>query len=166
MLNQQILRIFLIVPAFALASCVTVNLGPGKPKPAEGVSYSQPGNPFEEIKLKDSDHAWQSKKTGNTISYLSTCNDPTDPPLETARNEYLNSLSGLKVLSENNSTYNDREALTTVADGAVDGIKTRLELLLFKKNNCLYSLSYVAETDRFNEGIDAFHNFVQSFKAP
>jgi hypothetical protein len=56
--------------------------------------------------------------------------------------------------------------LTTVAEGRVDGVLTRLELMLFKKNNCLYTLSYVALTKSFNDNREAYSKFSESFKAP
>ncbi len=166
MTKQHVLRLFSILPAFTLASCVTVNLGGGKTTTAQGVSYNQPQKPFEEIKLKDADHAWQNKDNGSTISYLSTCNDPADPGLLAARGDFLASLNSLKIVSENDSEFNGREALTTVAEGKVDGVNTRVELLLFKKNNCLYTLSFVALAKTFNDNHANYGEFVQSFKAP
>lgn len=166
MLKQQILRIFLLGPTFALASCVTVNLGGGKITTADGVSYSKPTSPFQEIKLKDADHAWQNRDNGNTISYLSTCNDPADPTLESARGEYLGGLTNLKIVDEKETEFNGRGALTTTAEGNVDGVRTRLQLVIFKKNNCLYTLSYVAVAKQFNQGAEQFQNFTESFKAP
>lgn len=166
MTKQRVLRILSLIPAFALASCVTVNLGGGKTTTAQGVSYSQPEKPFEEIKLKDADHAWQNKDNGNTISYLSTCNDPADPSLKAARGDFLASLNSLKIISESESEFNGREALATVAEGRVDGVLTKLELLLFKKNNCLYTLSYVALAKTFAENQEAYAKFSESFRAP
>ena len=165
-MTKQLLRLIMLLPTFTLASCVTVNLGGGKTTTAQGVSYNQPAKPFEEIKLKDADRAWQNNDNGNTISYLSTCNDPADPSLLAARGEFLASLNGLKIESENNAEFNGREALATVAEGSIDGIKTRLELLMFKKNNCLYTVSYVALAKAFNDNHQAYTAFIQSFKAP
>lgn len=166
MAKLLILRTLALAPAFALSSCVTVNLGGGKTTTAQGVSYNQPQKPFEEIKLQDADHAWQNKTSGNTISYLSTCNDPADPGLKAARGDFLASLNGLKIISESESEFNGREALATVAEGSVDGVKTRLDLLLFKKNNCLYTLSYVALAKSYEADREAYNDFAQSFKAP
>ncbi len=159
-------QLFFLLPAFALTSCVTVNLGGSKTKTAQGVSYNQPNKPFEEIKLKDADRAWQNKDNGNTVSFLSTCNDPADPSLQAARGDFLASLTGVRIVSESESEFNGREALTTVAEGRVDGVLTRLELMLFKKNNCLYTLSYVALAKAFNDNHAAYSEFSQSFKAP
>lgn len=166
MTKQLVLRLISILPAFALASCVTVNLGGQKTTTAQGVSYTQPKKPFEEIKLKDADQAWQNNDNGSTISFLSTCNDPADPALLAARSDFLASLTGLKIISETESEFNGREALSTVAEGRVDGVLTRVELMLFKKNNCLYTLSFVALEKNFNENHAAYGEFVQSFKAP
>lgn len=166
MTAQRVLHILLLAPTFALSSCVTVNLGGGKTTTAQGVAYDEPKKPFEEIKLKDADRAWQNDDNGSTISYLSTCNDPSDPSLQAARSDFLASLTGLKVISENESEFNGRDALSTVAEGSVDGVKTRVEMLLFKKNNCLYTLSFVALAKTFNDNHSAYSEFSQSFKAP
>src|SRR3712207_6845485 len=101
MVKQQVLGIFISVALLGMTgSCVSVNIGPSKPTPSVGVEYVQPTKPFEELPLKDADRAWQNKGNGNTISYLSICNDPSDPSLETARTDLLNSLSQLKVVGE------------------------------------------------------------------
>lgn len=170
MTKQHFLKIFLLAPTLvfflALASCVTVNLGSGKTTTAQGVSFNQPAKPFEPAAVKDADKAWQNKDNGNMISYLSTCNDSADPTLQAARGDFFNSVSNLKIIKENELIYNGREALATVAEGTVDGVKMRLELLLFKKNNCMYTLSYVALANSFNDNHEQYKQFAESFQAP
>lgn len=149
-----------------LCACVSVNVGGGKKtKRAEDVKFEPPPAPFKELSARDADSAWQNKRNGNTISYLSTCNDPADPPLESLQSEMLSALEDLRVLRSETRTYNAREALATEAEGMVDGIPTRIETMIFKKNDCIFTLSFVGLSKTFVEDQNRFHEFLNHFEA-
>ncbi len=149
-----------------LASCVSVNLPSTSGHKAEKVSYLEPSDPFSEITAKDSDQAWISAENGNTISYISDCNNPVDPPLSQLENEILGVLNNQKTISSNQINFNSREALQTVAQGIVDGVLVKMKLVTFKKNNCSYSLVYGGVESKFDLEVQHFEKFLKEFKAP
>lgn len=161
------LRNFLFCSFLLLAgACVSVNIPTGAGSRAENVSYSEPSPPYDEIEISSGDKAWLSNKTGNTISYLSDCNGRNDPTLQELESESLAALSKLKILESKTTTFNGREALTAEAQGEMDGVPVKTALVVFKKNNCNYTLSYGGLLKNFETEIKYFENFVESFKAP
>jgi hypothetical protein len=148
------------------SACVSVSVGGKKAHKASDVNYKSPSSPFSSIKSEGADQAWLNKNNGNTISYQSSCDDPADPPLDAIQSEILSVFGDVKVEKSDTISFNGREALSTVAQGVVDGVPTKTELLLFKKNDCTYTLSYVGVAKHFAEDQARFAQFVQSFGAP
>lgn len=151
---------------FILSSCVTVDVGGPKSEPAKNVSYSNPPVPFRLAPAKNTDRLWISSDSGNSISYLSDCGGAQEPTLEQLENEALASLVDLKILRTEKVEYNNREALKTLAEGKVDGVKVKMSLLTLKKNNCNYTLIYGGVSKNFDKEEKFFQNFIQDFKAP
>ncbi len=156
----------LLLSTALIVGCVSIKIGGVKAKKAEGVVFVQPSAPFEELTLPASDHAWTNKKNGNTISYSSSCDDTAEPTLDGAKSDLLSNLTDLKIISEQNGMFNGRESASATASGTVDGVKTQVEILVFSKNNCLYSLSYVGVESSFSQNLAQYREFLQSFKAP
>ena len=151
---------------FCLSGCVSVQLSPSKILKAKDINLNAPEKPFEKIDSNQVDQAWQSKKTGNTIAYLSECRDDKDEPLTSTEAEALKSLNQVKIISSQAGSYNDRESLYTNATGFVDGVAVETHLLHFKKNGCLYSLMYLGRQKLLKSEINYFEKFKEGFKAP
>jgi len=151
--------------AVGLSNCVSVNLPSSSGSPAKDVKFDAPASPFEDMKVKTADKAWISKNTGNTISFLSDCNSSSDPTLQQLQSESLAVLDNLKVLDSKDSDFNGRESNSTFAQGEVDGVPVKTEILVFKKNGCNFTLSYGGVLSRFEAEKKFFDKFKESFKA-
>lgn len=162
----NICRSLLICLTFAVSACVSVNIGPKSGERSKGVSFNVPGAPYQNLKESQADGAWQNRRNGNSISYFSTCNDPADPPLEFAARELFNELKDMSVVRNGQATFNGREALDQEVEGKVDGIITRVRALVFKKNGCLYTLSYIGVPRAFEADRNVFNEFLRGFQAP
>ena len=146
---------------------MTVNLGKGgDSKRAEGVNYREPGAPFQRDAQPDVDSAWKNPVNGNVISFLSDCKDPSDPPLDHIVQGALTGLSELHYDSSESPMVQGRESRRVSATGKVDGVPTQIDLLVFKRNSCIYILTYVGVKRAFNDNRAEFNAFVQGFKAP
>jgi len=157
---------FTLAAALSATSCVTVKLANEAGKKASGVELSEPKRPFDKDSREDVDAAWKNSKNGNVISYISDCGDPTDPSLDQIVAGVLAGLADLKLLQESAPTVQGREAKRVHASGKVDGVPTEIELLSFKRNHCIYILSYVGVKKSFGEDRGAFDSFVGGFRAP
>lgn len=149
------------------SGCVTVNLGQGgKGKRAEGVEIREPASPFEADKRDDVDAAWKNPKNGNVISYLSDCKDPSDPPLDNIVQGVISGLTELQIDSKESTMHQGREARRVAATGKVDGVLSAIDLMVFKRNTCIYILTYVGVKKSFPENRAEFGRFVEGFRAP
>jgi hypothetical protein len=147
--------------------CVSVNLGGSSgPKHAEGVKVSEPSSPFRKELRDDVDGAWKNPNNGNMISYLTDCQDSSDPSLETIVTGAVMGLSELHIESTQSPTILGREARRVLASGRVDGVPSKIDLLAFKRNRCIYMLSYVGVSQSFDQDHAHFDRFVQGFRAP
>lgn len=150
-----------------LSGCVTVKMAnDGTGKRAEGVAFAEPKNPFAREDRKEVDAAWKNPANGNVISYISDCADPTDPSLEQIVGGVLTGLSELKVNAEETTTVQGREGRRVHASGKVDGVPSEIDLLAFKRNHCIYILTYVGVKRSFPDDRGAFAKFIEGFRVP
>lgn len=160
-ISSALLLVLLIVGA-----CVSVKIPTGSGARAKDVKYSIPEKPFRDIENAAADQAWISEKTGNTISYVSECNGSADPTLQQLENDTLGVLNKLTVTESKEADFNGRTARSTVAEGEVDGVAVKTELLIFKRNGCNYTLSYGGILKNFEAERRHFQKFTQGFHAP
>lgn len=160
---KQLLSVLIL---FIFTGCVSVSLPSADLKRAKDVHFSEPKAPFKPLKESLADKAWISTATNNTISYLSNCNTNSDTSIEQMRNDSITVLDKVHIQEEKNIDYNGRVALLTNAIGEVDGIAVQIKILIFKKNNCSYTLTYSGTKKRFTKEGQFFDSFVESFKAP
>lgn len=149
-----------------LTSCVSVQLPGSKITSAKDVEFNSPGSPFNEIKRGNTDKAWLSEKTGNTISYFSECGGSSEPSLQQLENDSLAALIDLQTESSQELTFNGRAAQQSVSSGKIDGVPVKVALLVFKKNGCNYTLTYGGVAKNFSSELKQFEEFKQHFKAP
>lgn len=155
----------LAIASLVITGCVSVKLSSDDHQQAEPnkLKYKDPARPFEKTELSQADKAWQSPKTGNSISFFSDCKSNT-LPLKSIRTNLFTGIESLKVIDESILNFNDREALRSIVLGKMEGIPIKVNLIVFKKNMCTYSLSYVALIDQYDQELASFLRFVESFK--
>lgn len=157
-------RILYIVLLLFSSACVSVSLGTSQSKKATEVKYEQPSSVFSELKSETADKAWQSKATGNTLAYLSECNSNIESNLKSIEQDFLNALNNLSIVSTSHAQFNGRESLRTTAQGTVDGVAVQVSLLVFKKNNCNFTLSYTGKKINFDKELNEFEAFINNFR--
>lgn len=148
----------------SLCSCVSIGIGASKPKPSKDITFQKPSNAFQDVSADNVDRAWRNSKNGNSISYFSDCSDKSDPSLESLQTGILQGVYDLNFEKRESIDYNGRAALHTIADGKVDGVETKLEFYVFKKNSCIFILNYVGVKSRFSENEKDFAQFAKGFK--
>lgn len=153
--------------AASLTACVSVNIGDSaQSQKSTTVKFKSPSKPFSEFKMEYVDSAWKNPSNGNSISFLSECKSAADPTLDTIYKGLISSIGRAETLSKKTFTFNNREALRSTVTGFVDGVQSKFDLLVFKKNSCTYILSYVATEANFDENLTAFETFTQNFVVP
>jgi hypothetical protein len=165
MMKQLRHKIFIIYYLF-FCSCVSVGLSKKEIIHNPDVRFSTPNKPFQEVESETLDKVWRHIKNGNTISFLSDCNSEEDPDLEQIQKGIVSQINNYSIVKSNPLDISQRVGLHTIVDGNVDGVNSRIELLIFKKNSCTYIITYAGLTKSFDENQNEFILFVRKFEAP
>lgn len=165
MILQPKTYLFITTILVFISGCVSVKLSQEQLAKAKHINYTPPSKPFKTFETHSADKAWKNKQTGSSISYLSSCNEPGEPDLNTIKNNTLSGISDLKILNEKHITFNKREALHVQSTGFLDGIKIHLNLIIFKKNRCNYTLTFISLEQFYETDIKYFNAFVENFEA-
>ncbi len=146
--------------------CVSISIGPKKAARSEGVVLVEPGSPFKELKAPRADGAWQNPNNGNSISYITDCSDLSEPTEDSVSRELFSDISEMRKIRSEVVPYNNRNSVNMEIEGKVEGVSTRIQAVVFKKNGCFYTLTYVGVSNSFEENRESFHKFLKDFRAP
>jgi len=164
---QRISYFSLILFALStLNACVSIDVGKVKTQKSTIARYDSPSAPFEEVKTVHLDKKWLNRTNGNIISHLSDCQNPNEPSLENIFKGIVSEIDDVRIIHSGTVNYNFRKALHSVVEGYVDGVSTRFELMIFKKHDCTYILTYAATAKSFADNQREFNNFVKRFVVP
>ncbi len=157
-------KVIQLVIMFSFTACVSIDLKPKQRKVNDGVSFTSPTSPYREIQLESADHSWQNPNTGNTISYMSSCENYSDPDLESLLSIATEGIEGLRIVQQKKLNFNGREALNTILIGRVDGVPIQADLTVLKKNNCVFNISYIASVQTFMNDLPNFKKFFTALR--
>lgn len=102
---------------------------------------------------------------GGTIVVNGQCPAQDDAPLDVLTNHLLFGVGDRREQGRSTLTLDGREALRTQISGTVDGVRVALDLVVLKKDRCLYDLQLIAGPDRFAARQPDFTAFVTGFTA-
>jgi hypothetical protein len=161
-----LLSLVCFICLLSITSCVSVSLRTPKTKRSTGVRFNELPAPFQREPLSDVDVAWKNRDNGNMISFLSECQDQSDPSLDGIVSSALEGLTDLRIEAKESPTIQGREARRVEASGKVDGVSTKIDLLVFKRDSCIYILTYGGVKTAFDANRQDFNRFVEGFRAP
>lgn len=159
------LKFVLYFSMYIISGCISIGVAQ-KPEAAKNLIFAAPSEPFFDHTSKTGDRVWISRKTGNSISYLSDCSANTDPSLELLESESLSGIENLEILESHFREFNHRKAKETLASGTLDGVTIKMNVISLKKNSCTYTLLFAGKKEHFDSEISFFNQFKESFKAP
>jgi hypothetical protein len=101
---------------------------------------------------------------GAVIGADATCRDDAEAaPLSALTNRLLGGYTERKIDAQETVPLAGREALRTRLTAKLDGVPMALDLLVLKRNGCVFDLSYAAPPDRYRAGLPDFERFVGGF---
>jgi hypothetical protein len=150
----------------SIAGCAILGTADDPVVKSSNAKFSAPDSPFEKSNVSSADQVWQSKKTGSTIAVNSMCQKYSDLSLKNLEQNILAGIENLKVIDDKTTNFDGREASRLLAEGTTDGVPIRIDLLIFKKNNCTYDLAYIAKPQNFHLEKPLFEKFLGDFHAP
>lgn len=162
---MRIFRVIFIFFIFSNLACVSIDIPKNELKRSNTYSYKKPNSDlFKSKETPNLDILWVHANNGNSISILSDCSSNYDPSLKQIKNGITSGINNLETKSSNYKTYNKRKALFTHIIGDVDGVLSEFDLVIFKKDGCVYTLTYVATKNSYKATKQIFDDFVLNFK--
>jgi hypothetical protein len=148
-----------------LSACVNVSLPKDTQKDPK-IQFTAPALPFAEFYPHQIDKAWRHPDSGASISIFTECNNPTAPTNESILKGVLTNLKNNKIERQEEIQINSTEGLHAVAKGSIDQVESKIDVVIFQKNSCLYLLSLMSSVENHKSHEATFKTFILGFKTP
>jgi hypothetical protein len=125
-----------------------------------------PGPDWRPHAEKNSQVAWRHRHDPAVIQVRSQCEEHGDSSLEQFTDHLRIDFREWEVASQRFITLENREALRTTVDANLDGAPIKLELIVMKKNGCLFDLTYISAPSAFGDGMASFERVLDGFTFP
>ena len=110
--------------------------------------------------------AWSKAKTPAVIQVRSQCDEHGDSDLASFTDHLRIDFNEWIIERQSAIEIVGREGLRTRVHARLDGVAVDLELVVLKKNGCLFDLQYIASPSRFEDGMRSFDRVVEGFAFP
>ena len=107
--------------------------------------------------------AYYHEGYGATAGIAPVCEGISDYTLESLAQQELVGFEQRETVEETRVTVDGREAIDWVVKGSVDGVVMQVNLVVFRKDGCVYDLNLVSRPDSFEEARADFRAFVGGF---
>jgi hypothetical protein len=154
-----LLPLLLLLP-LSLAGCAAARL-----RPTGGYQVGVPGAPWRALEVKDNDRAYAIEGTGQLLQANATCEGHDDPPLDVLTRHLLMGFTERQLRTQRRVSLDGREALRSRYGARLDGVPVELDLLVLKKDGCVYDFSYVSPPPLFESRVQDFEQLVAGFHA-
>lgn len=128
------------------------------------------GNPSDGWReVRDADNvqvAWVKPVIAGAIEIHAQCAEQGDSSLFQYTDHLRIDWTDWSIVEQREERILGRAALRTIVDASIDGVARRNELVVFKKNGCLFDLRYSATPEGFAQGRPAFERVVAGFRFP
>ncbi len=156
---------FFILSTLAIASgCISLKINKKEKIRSTSYQYQDPAEVFQILPTDFADHAWQSRRTANSIVVLTECSSLADQELKTISKEHFAALQKVELEKETYQSFADRKAFLAVAKGEVDGVPVKMALHTTNKNGCNYTITYLGRVNSFSEEYPLWETFLSGFK--
>lgn len=125
-----------------------------------------PGPDWRPHGEKNSQVAWRHRDDPSVIQVRSQCQEHGDSNLEQFTDHLRIDFRSWDVVEQRFVTLENREALRSTVDANLDGAPVKMELIVLKKNGCLFDLSYIAIPSAYTSGLASFERVVDGFAFP
>jgi hypothetical protein len=120
--------------------------------------------PWQRVNLEKAMVAFYNPQLKSTISTDSFCDQAyNDSSLESLTRQLFPGLQDTKVIEQEPMMLSERGGLQTILSANLDGVPVMLNLVVVKKDWCLFDFFLVSETDYFAKASEDFENFFRSF---
>jgi len=164
MAHQRLNNRFYVVSAFLLLASCSVTGPLREDRKADGYQLGNLSSKWRVVALNSgADKVYLNTQSKALLSVNSLCGRYEDSSLEALTKELLTPMKQHIVLSQSDLTISGRRALHTVTKGNLDGVPVESEIVVIRKNRCLFDFNIYAKKIAVAERSE-FLNFVKSFE--
>ncbi|HVG57755.1 MAG TPA: hypothetical protein VNA24_04325 [Hyalangium sp.] len=120
---------------------------------------------WHRVFVEGNDLAFSEANTGRAISINSTCEGHDDPPLEVLTRHLLMGFTEREERSQQLIALDGREAMRSRHTAKLDGVPVELELVVLKKDGCVFDFTYVAPPGQAEVRMPDFNALITGFHA-
>lgn len=120
---------------------------------------------WRRVFVEGNDLAFSEGDTGRALSVNSTCEGHEDPPLPVLTRHLLMGFTERQEVSQQLIPLDGREALRSRHTAKLDGVPVELELVVLKKDGCVYDFTYVAPPGQAEPRMKDFDQLIAGFHA-
>lgn len=120
---------------------------------------------WHRVFVEGNDLAFSEADTGRALSVNSTCEGHGDPPLQVLTRHLLMGFTERQEVSQHLISLDGREALRSRHLAKLDGVPVQLELVVLKKDGCVFDFSYVAPPGQAEPRMPDFDHLLAGFHA-
>lgn len=110
--------------------------------------------------------AWRHRSLPLMIQVRSQCQEHGDSDLESFTDHLRIDFNEWKVVEERYVTLVERDAMRSTVDAELDGVPIKLELIVLKKDGCLFDLQLFGPPNYHPRGVQDFESVVAGFRFP
>lgn len=125
----------------------------------------EPGQDWKKVNIRDADIAYLNTKDDATLLYNSRCKPRNDVPLEALSWHLLIGMTDQSVVSSEKIPFADREALVQTVNAKVDGVARTIQLLVLKKDDCIFDIVLACDPQSFASHEQLFKDIVAHYTA-
>ena len=130
-------------------------------------SFALPPKGWKPAKEKGAQVLWVHESMPALIHLRAQCEMHGDSSLESFTDHLRIDFREWKLLSQEPTTVAGRDAMHSIILASIDGgVETQMELIVVKKNGCLFDLQYIAAPEDFERGRAAYQQVVADFTFP
>lgn len=107
--------------------------------------------------------AYYHEGYGATAGVAPVCEGISDYSLESLAQQELIGIEQRETVEQTRVTVDGRDAIDWVVKGSVDGVTVKVNLVVFRKDGCVYDLNLVSRPDSFEKAREDFRSFVSGF---
>ncbi len=123
----------------------------------------KPPAEWKPVDVDNADLAWHNPTLGAAILMNTHCEGVEDAPLEALTQHLTIGMTEREILAQRKFMHSGREALETEMTAKLDGVQRHMELLVIKKDGCVYDIVLDAPPDRFPAARAQYERLRDSF---
>jgi hypothetical protein len=120
---------------------------------------------WHRVFVEGNDLAFSEPDTGRALSVNSTCEGHDDPPLPVLTRHLLMGFTERQEVSQQLMSLDGREALRSRHSAKLDGVPVELDLVVLKKDGCVFDFTYVAPPGQAEARMGDFDTLLAGFHA-